>query len=344
MSESPLISIVCASYNHEKYIGYFINSLINQTYSNWELIIVDDCSSDNNVEEIKKFSEKDSRIHLFEQEFNQGPGAALNRAFKESKGEIIVDMASDDSLKPDYFEYIVNTFSENDSIGAIYSPLDAMDENNKIYETWELDTSFNRIKLLNKMFYGFNEVFSPGMALRREVYAKIIPMDVSMIQHQDYQWHIIFMLNTECKITEKAYVNYRFIKNNKLSLGSRTDAAATRFRLEIFRLMDTFLQVKDLSFIKQITNSDLCDKLPAECYKFIWGMSALNCETLEKRQWGYKVICEAYADDNIRKVLYEKIGFKFADFLALANKNYYMTDSFFKRKIKALRKRLGGSK
>ena len=297
MSESPLISIVCASYNHEKYIGYFINSLINQTYSNWELIIVDDCSSDNNVEEIKKFSEKDSRIHLFEQEFNQGPGAALNRAFKESKGE-----------------------------------------------TWELDTSFNRIKLLNKMFYGFNEVFSPGMALRREVYAKIIPMDVSMIQHQDYQWHIIFMLNTECKITEKAYVNYRFIKNNKLSLGSRTDAAATRFRLEIFRLMDTFLQVKDLSFIKQITNSDLCDKLPAECYKFIWGMSALNCETLEKRQWGYKVICEAYADDNIRKVLYEKIGFKFADFLALANKNYYMTDSFFKRKIKALRKRLGGSK
>ena len=215
-----------------------------------------------------------------------------------------------------------------------------MDENNKNYEIWELDKSFNRITLLNRMFYGINEVFSPGMALRREVYAKIIPMDVSMIQHQDYQWHIIFMLNTECKITEKAYVNYRFIKNNKLSLGSRTDAAATRFRLEIFRLMDTFLQVKDLAFIKEITGSELCDKLPSECYKFIWGMSALKCENLEKRQWGYNIICEAYADDNIRKILYEKIGFTFADFLALANQNYYMTDSFFQRKIKAIKKRL----
>lgn len=344
MTNNPLISVLCASYNHEKYVGYFIKSLQNQTYSNWELIIVDDCSSDNNVEEIRRLAADEPRIHLFEQPFNQGPGAALNKAFSESKGEIIVDMASDDSLKNDYFEFVVKAFFEKADIGAIYSPLDVMDENNKIYENWPLDTSMNRFTMLKKMFYGFNEVFSPGMALRREVYSKIIPMDVSMVQHQDYQWHIIFMLNAECLITEKAYVNYRFIKDNRLSLGSRTDAAATRFRLEIFRLMDTFLQIKDMQLLKQITGSELCDKLPVECEGFILGMSALNCETLEKRQWGYNQICQAYADDNIRKILYDKIDFKFADFLGLAKNNYYMTDSFFKRKIKALRKRLGGSK
>lgn len=340
MAETPLISVVCASYNHEKYVGHFVKSLQDQTYSNWELIIVDDCSSDGNVAKIKKLAETEPRIHLFEQPFNQGPGSALNKAFSESKGEIIVDMASDDSLKNDYFEFVVKTFSERTDIGAIYSPLDVMNENNKMYENWPLDNSMNRFTMLKKMFYGFNEVFSPGMAIRRVVYQKIIPMDVSMVQHQDYQWHIIFMLNTECLITEKAYVNYRFIKDNRLSLGSRTDAAATRFRLEIFRLMDTFLQVRDMQLIKQITDSELCDKLPAECAGFILGMSALNCETLEKRQWGYKQICQAYADDNVRKILYDKIGFNFADFLALANKNYYMTDSFFKRKIKAIKKRL----
>ena len=259
---------------------------------------------------------------------------------RKSKGEIIVDMASDDSLKNDYFDFVVNTFKTRPEVGVIYSLLDVMDENNKIYETWELDTSFNRIKLLNKMFYGFNEVFSPGMALRREVYQKIIPMDVSMIQHQDYQWHVIFMINSECLITQKPYVNYRFVRENGISLGSRTDAAANRFRLEIAPLMNTFLQIKDLSFIKQITGSELCDKLPEECSNFIWGMSAMNCVTLEKRQWGYNVVCQAYADDNIRKILYEKINFKFADFLGLAKNNYYMTDSFFKRKIKGLRRRL----
>lgn len=340
MTNNPLISVLCASYNHEKYVGYFIKSLQNQSYSNWELIIVDDCSSDKNVEEIRRLAADEPRIHLFEQPFNQGPGAALNKAFSESKGEIIVDMASDDSLKNDYFEFVVKTFSDRSDIGAIYSPLDVMDENNKIYENWPLDTSMNRFTMLKKMFYGFNEVFSPGMAIRRVVYQKIIPMDVSMVQHQDYQWHIIFMLNTECLITEKAYVNYRFIKDNRLSLGSRTDAAATRFRLEIFRLMDTFLQIKDMQLLKQITDSELCDKLPAECEGFILGMSALNCETLEKRQWGYNQICKAYADDNIRKILYDKIDFKFADFLGLAKNNYYMTDSFFKRKIKGLKKRI----
>ena len=341
LTENPLISVVCASYNHEKYVGFFIQSLINQTYSNWELIIVDDCSSDDNVAEIKKLAASEPRIHLYEQEFNQGPGAALNLAFSKASGQIIVDMASDDSLKNDYFEFVVRSFREKPEVGAIYSPLDVMDDQNRIYENWPLDTSINRIILLNKMFYGFNEVFSPGMALRREVYEKIIPMDVSMIQHQDYQWHIIFMLNTDCLITDKAYVNYRFIKDNHLSLGSRTDAAASRFRLEIFRLMDTFLQVKDMQLLKEITNSDLCDKLPAECAGFILGMSALKCETLEKRQWGYNQLCKAYADDNIRKILYDKIGFKFADFLKLANNNFYMTDSFFKRKMKGLKKRLG---
>ena len=215
-----------------------------------------------------------------------------------------------------------------------------MDENNKIYETWKLDDSFNRIKLLNKMFYGFNEVFSPGMFLIRNVYEKIIPMDISMIQHQDYQWHIIFMINTECLVTEKAFVNYRFIKDNRISLGSRTDAAANRFRLEIPAVMDTFLQIQDMTLIKKITNNELCDKLPSECSDFVWGMSALNCVTLEKRQWGYSIISKAYADDKIRKILYNEIGFKFADFLALAKNNYYMTDSFFKRKIKGLKKRL----
>lgn len=338
MNENPLISVLCASYNHEKYVGYFINSLINQTYSNWELIIVDDCSTDNNVAEIKKIN--DPRIHLFQQEFNQGPGAALNKAFKESNGEIIVDMASDDSLKNDYFEFIVNTFNSQSEVGVIYSPLDVIDESNRVYESWTLDASMNRITLLNKMFYGFNEVFSPGMALRREVYQKIIPMDVSMVQHQDYQWHIIFMINSECLISQKPFVNYRFIRENGISLGSRTDAAANRFRLEIVPLMNTFLQIKDLKLIKQITASDLCDKLPAECSDFIWGMSAMNCVTLEKRQWGYNIICKAYADDKIRKILYEKLNFKFADFLGLAKNNYYMTDSFFKRKIKGAKRRL----
>lgn len=334
MTDKPLISILCATYNHEKYVSYFINSLINQTYENWELIIVDDCSTDNNINEIKKFS--DPRIKLFQQEFNQGPGTALNRAFSESKGDIIVDMASDDSIKNDYFEFIIETFKAKKEVGAIYSSLDIMDLNNKIYNSWMLDTHKNRNDLLKDMFYGINAVFSPGMAIRRTVYQKLIPMNISMVQHQDYQWHIIIMSNTECLIPEKAYVNYRFVEKNGISLGQRSILSNNRFNLEISKLMDTFLLIDDMDFIYTITNSDLCKKLPKECYKFIWGMSALSCDLLEKRQWGYNVIMDEYADENKRKILYNTLGFKFSDFLSLAKFNYYKKNSVIKKIVKKI--------
>ena len=340
MKDNPLISVLCASYNHEKFVGFFIQSLINQTYSNWELIIVDDCSSDGNVAEIKKLAQTDSRIHLFEQDFNQGPGAALNRAFSESKGEIIVEIASDDMLEPEYLQYVVSNFSSKKEIGVIYSSVHIVDENNVKYDEWKIDSSLNRITLLNQFFYRFNELLSPGLAVRRKVYASIIPMDASMIQHQDYQWHILFLMKNECLISSVSYVDYRVLKEERVSLGGNSISRDNRMRLEISKLMDTFLQIKDLDLIKQITGSELCDKLPAECYEFIWGYSALTCETLEKRQWGYNLISKVYADEKLRKILHEKIDYKFSDFLSLAKINYYHYPTFFELKKKAVMKRV----
>lgn len=338
MSENPLISVLCASFNHEKFVGYFINSLINQTYSNWELVIVDDCSTDNNVAEIKKIN--DPRIHIFQQEFNQGPGAALNKAFEESKGEIIVEIASDDLLEPEYLNYVVTNFAEKKEIGVIYSSVYVVDENNNKYDEWKIDSNLNRITLLHQFFYHFNALLSPGLAVRREIYGSIIPMDASLIQHQDYQWHILFLLNHECLISPVSYVDYRVLKSERVSLGGNSVSRDNRMRLEISRLMDTFLLIKDLKEIKEITGSQLCDKLPPECYEFIWGYSALTCETLEKRQWGYNLISKVYADENLRKILYEKIDFKFADFLGLAKINYYHYPTFYERKKKGFKKRL----
>ncbi|WP_039872494.1 glycosyltransferase family 2 protein, partial [Helicobacter canadensis] len=76
---NPKISILTPSFNHEKYIGFFLQSVLGQTFQNFELIIVDDCSWDKNLEEIKKF--KDERIKLIRHDYNKGINAALNTAF-----------------------------------------------------------------------------------------------------------------------------------------------------------------------------------------------------------------------------------------------------------------------
>lgn len=331
MNTKTLISILTPTFNHEKYVGSFIESLITQTYKNWELIIVDDCSTDNNVSEIKKYS--DSRIHLFQQDYNQGPGAALNRAFTESKGEIIVDMASDDMLYPDYFEYIVKFFSENINVGVIYSSLDVIDEHNNVYKKYALPNSRTRIDFLKDLFYKGNVLYSPGMTVRREVYSKIIPMDTSMVQHQDYQWHVLFLGMTDCKVAEKTFVKYRIPRNNRSSLGTLSKKELNRDRLEISSLMDSFLLIKDLDLISKITTSDLCNKMSNGMTDFIWGMEALKCKSIEKRQWGYSVIKRCLNNSFIREEL-NKLGFNFHSFLKLSEYKYFNDFTFYTRKIK----------
>lgn len=332
MIKNPLISIITPSYNHEKFVGYFIESLIAQTYKNWELIIVDDCSTDGTVSEIKKYT--DSRIHLFIQDFNQGPGAALNKAFYESKGNIICDCASDDMLYPDYLLYLVNVFETNNHVGVIYSSVDIIDENNRVYKTWHLNPSDNRITLLQRLFYGYNCLFSPGMASLRYFYQNLIPMNEALVQHQDYQWHVQLLSYTDCHITYRPYVMYRQPRKKMNNLSKHSLSEQNRLRLEIDSLMDSFLAITDLKLIKQITKSEYCSLLTDECTDFIWGMAALKTERLEKKQWGYKVISKVYSDYAMRKKINNLIGFKFSDYLKIANEKYYNDKSFFVRALR----------
>jgi len=97
------ISILIASYNYAQYIEEAINSVINQSYQNWELIIVDDGSSDNSLEIIKSYCEKDSRIKLFQHENNQNNGLkeTILLGLENVMGDWVAFLESDDVFMPD---------------------------------------------------------------------------------------------------------------------------------------------------------------------------------------------------------------------------------------------------
>ena len=103
-----MVSIITPSHNASKFISECINSVLLQTYKDWEMIIVDDLSDDNSVEIIKSFSEKDSRIKLIELDKNGGPAKARNRAIKESKGDFIAFLDADDLWREDKLEKQLN--------------------------------------------------------------------------------------------------------------------------------------------------------------------------------------------------------------------------------------------
>ncbi len=99
MRNKPLLSIVVPLYNTGDYIGRCIESVINQEYLNWELIIVDDGSTDNSLEVAQSYAQKDDRIKVFHQE-NQGVSKARNTALKEIQGELVTFIDSDDGIEP----------------------------------------------------------------------------------------------------------------------------------------------------------------------------------------------------------------------------------------------------
>ncbi|WP_309609604.1 glycosyltransferase family 2 protein [Flavobacterium sp.] len=98
---NELVSIITPCYNSEKFISDTIKSVQNQTYSNWEMIIVDDFSQDKTVEIIHNFMEEDVRIHLIKLNKNTGTGVARNTALKNAFGRYIAFLDSDDLWHPD---------------------------------------------------------------------------------------------------------------------------------------------------------------------------------------------------------------------------------------------------
>lgn len=120
-----MVSIIMPVYNGEKYIKEAIESIINQTYSNWELLIVDDGSTDNTASIIKEFN--DSRIKYMYQK-NQGPSAARNKGLDLAEGNYIAFIDADDMYVNEKLEKQVAYLEENSDVDIVYNDIKVIDE------------------------------------------------------------------------------------------------------------------------------------------------------------------------------------------------------------------------
>jgi glycosyltransferase involved in cell wall biosynthesis len=118
----PKLSIIIPCYNSESYIGKTIQSVINQLYSSWELIVVNDGSTDNSVLEVSRYLSVDSRIKLFTIE-NSGVNNARNFGFSKSSchSEYIHFLDSDDIISPNFYQRLTKFLDDNLQFGAVYS-------------------------------------------------------------------------------------------------------------------------------------------------------------------------------------------------------------------------------
>jgi len=113
---TAFISVIMPVYNRAEFIGEAIQSILSQTYKNFELIIIDDASTDNTLKVISEFTDDDDRILLLKNKKNEGVAATRNRGIEIAKGEFIAFMDSDDISLPQRFEKQVKIFCSHKEV------------------------------------------------------------------------------------------------------------------------------------------------------------------------------------------------------------------------------------
>ena len=131
---NSLVSIIVPCYKQAHLLPETLDSVLKQTYRNWECVIVNDGSPDNTSEVANQYIMKDKRFVLLEQE-NQGLAMARNNGIKKSQGQYILPLDSDDLIEPSYIEKAIDYFEKNPNTKLVYCKADRFDQKR---EFWNL--------------------------------------------------------------------------------------------------------------------------------------------------------------------------------------------------------------
>lgn len=166
------VTVLMSTYNAEKYIAETIESILNQTYKDFELLISEDGSTDNTLNIIKQYSEKDARIKIFAHE-NMGIALSFNQAIKLIENEWIVRMDADDIMMPNRMERQVAFIQENPDIAVASSFVYNIDENGKIIAKYESPLTNREIvadRVKRNHAIGFHH---PAVIMRKSVVQEV---------------------------------------------------------------------------------------------------------------------------------------------------------------------------
>lgn len=202
MNENKLVSIVLPIYNGEKYMRTSIESIISQTYQCWELIIIDDCSTDNTPNIAKEYAQKDKRIKYFRNEINLKLPKGLNRGFSLAEGDYLTWTSDDNIYLPSAIESMVKKI-ESENVQFVFARCDVIDETGKIVDVIAAPDDYKRA-ILGGNFVGACFMYTRNVYLTVGDYNP----DKFLVEDYDY-WLRIFSQYEVCYINDTLY-QYRW--------------------------------------------------------------------------------------------------------------------------------------
>ncbi len=262
----PKVSVIIPTYNYGKYIEKAIDSVFAQTYRDFEIIVVDDGSTDN-TREIIETRYKD-KVRYFYQK-NKGAPAARNKGIKESRGEYLAFLDADDWFAPENLKYKVKVLDNNTDIGWIYSDWYYIDEKGEIIDKASNRYSFHDRKLegdiSSELFSGGNYITTDSVLLRKQCFEKVGGFDEILPAFQDYELWLRVSLCFEVNFINEVLVYY-LVHPNSISSQKINHSKAS---IEIAKKHETVF-IQKLGKIRW-------KRLKADKYNH-WGLRALEIE------------------------------------------------------------------
>lgn len=250
----PLVSVILTSYNHCKFIGESIRSVLNQTYPHFELIIVDDCSTDSSWKVINTFT--DPRIVKIRHETNRMATTTLNNAIKHvAKGELIAIHHSDDEFCATKLEKQVSYLEQNPKIAAVFTHVEMIGESgSKLSEDQAAifsQPNRTRHEWLHHFYFNGNCLCHPSVLIRKECYENVGLYNRGYGSLPDFDMWIRICQKYEIAIIQEKLIRFRIL-NNAQNTSACKPSTFIRSLNELMVIYNNYLNIKDVNEFKKI--------------------------------------------------------------------------------------------
>ena len=264
MQENPLVSIICLAFNHEKFVVETLNSVMEQNYKPIELIIVDDCSTDNTKFVIDNWLLSNPKVQFIANEINIGNTKAFNNALKFAKGEYIIDLAADDLLMPNGIQMQIAAFQKRTfkNLGIVYGNAEIINEDGS-FRSYYFPVNSNG-KVISKRDVGdiYKSVLSSGDSIcsvsaliKKNVFDFLGGYDETLA-YEDLDSWIRASRVYEFDFIDEVLVKKRTVSN---SLGTNFYKKNNRINISTYKILKKALQlnrskIEDLALQKRINH------------------------------------------------------------------------------------------
>lgn len=284
---NPKVDILLATYNGEKYIKEQVESILNQTYENIQIIISDDCSTDNTRQVLKEY-ENNEKIKIFYQEKNLGYVKNFEFLLKQVKSNLYMLSDQDDVWKKEKVEKSVEKI-ESEKLDLVFGDLEVVDENlNTLYKSYNRYMHLiHKIKKYQKDYrlqYLYNCMTGCTIISRKNWIDKVLPFPTnSKYMIHDYWLGLVIALNGKVGYIEEPYILYR--QHGKNQVGSKK-ASKTASKLE--KVRNISINTRIGTFETYVMHEEIFDeKLRKQNKKALEYFKMLkNKKNFNFRQWG----------------------------------------------------------